>query len=88
MLPVAQSPVSCAMSPKVYWIGVMPELLAFHVYPKLTGCTGVEYSSHIMHSLDRMNLVQCIQYIRLPEQLPVALNRQLPVAVLTRFSFM
>ena len=29
---------------QVYWIGVMPELLAFHVYryPKLTGCTGVD----------------------------------------------
>jgi len=43
-LPVAQSPVQC--HPKVYWIGVMPELLALHVYPKLTGCTGVEWMKH------------------------------------------
>ena len=36
----SKSPVQC--NTKVYWIWVMPELLAFHVYTKLTGCTGVE----------------------------------------------
>jgi len=30
----------------------MPELLAFHVYPKLTGCTGVEQMKHAGNCFD------------------------------------